>query len=129
MGPILEVRFYKSAAGNEPVRNFIKDFDTADMKIIGEDIKTVQFGWPIGMPLVRNIRGGVWEVRIKLENTIVRIIFSLESQMMVLLHGFVKKTQSTPKSDIDLALARLKEINNQQKRGRKIEFSKKRKRA
>ena len=77
---------------------------------MGEDIKTVQFGWPLGMPLVRNMGGGIWEVRIRLENRIARVLFVLEGSTMVLLHGFIKKSQVTPQADLNLAKDRLKQL-------------------
>ena len=70
----------------------------------------MQFGWPLGMPLVRNMGGGIWEVRIRLENRIARVLFVLEGSTMVLLHGFIKKTQATPQADMDLAKDRLKQL-------------------
>lgn len=53
--PTLEVRFFKTSSGSEPVRDWLKELTSVDRKIIGEDIKTVQFGWPLGMPLVRKM--------------------------------------------------------------------------
>jgi phage-related protein len=81
-----------------------------DRRTIGEDIKTVQFGWPLGMPLIGHIGGDIWEVRIKLENRIARVLFALDGKTMVLLHGFIKKQQTTPKPDIELARDRLKQL-------------------
>jgi len=81
-----------------------------DRKTIGEDIKTVQFGWPLGMPLVGHLGGDIWEVRVKLENRIARILFALDGKNMILLHGFIKKQQATPKPDLDLARERLKQL-------------------
>lgn len=101
--PILHVRFYATQTGAEPVREWLKQLTAIERKTVGEDIKTVQFGWPLGMPLVRNMGGGKWEVRIRLENRIARILFVLEGSTMVLLHGFIKKTSATPKTDLDLA--------------------------
>ena len=100
---ILHVRFYATQTGAEPVREWLKQLTAIERKKVGEDIKTVQFGWPLGMPLVRNMGGGMWEVRIRLENRIARILFVLEGSTMVLLHGFIKKTSATPKTDLDLA--------------------------
>lgn len=77
---------------------------------MGEDIKTVQFGWPLGMPLVRSLGGGIWEVRTRLENRIARVLFVMEDSTMVLLHGFIKKTASTPQTDLELAKDRLKQL-------------------
>jgi phage-related protein len=70
----------------------------------------VQFGWPLGMPLVAHLDGDVWEVRIRLDTRIARILFSLEGNIMVLLHGFIKKQQKTPKPELDLAKERLKQL-------------------
>lgn len=97
-------------AGSEPVREWLKSLPAIERKVIGEDIKTVQLGWPLGMPLVRNLGDGIWEARIKLENRIVRVLFALDQSTMVLLHGFIKKQQATPKSDLDLAKDRLKQL-------------------
>lgn len=110
MKPILDVRFFATDSGSEPVREWLKSLPAADRKVIGEDIKTVQLGWPLGMPLVRNLGDGLWEVRIKLENRILRVLFALEKSTMVLLHGFIKKQQTTPKPDLDLGKDRLKQL-------------------
>ena len=76
---------------------------------MGEDIKDVEFSWPIGMPLVRALGGGLWEVRSSLTGgRIGRVLFCVERKCMVLLHGFVKKTQKTPQREIELALRRKK---------------------
>jgi phage-related protein len=108
MKPILNVSFFKTDSGNEPVREWLKALTATERRIMGEDIKTVQFGWPLGMPLVRHLEGGIWEIRVKLENRIARILFCLEGSTMVILHGFIKKQQATPKQDLDLAKERLK---------------------
>jgi hypothetical protein len=63
MNPILSVRFFSTEAGSEPVREWLKGLSAQDRKTIGEDIKTVQFGWPLGMPLVAHLEGDIWEVR------------------------------------------------------------------
>ena len=110
MDPILDVRFYASELGAEPVRDWLKQLAAADRRRIGEDIKTVQFGWPLGMPVVRNLGGGLWEVRTRLENRIARVLFALEGSTLVLLHGFIKKSQATPQADLDLAKDRLKQL-------------------
>ena len=110
MEPILDVRFYATDMGAEPVREWLQLLPAIERRTVGEDIKTVQFGWPLGMPLVRNMGGGIWEVRIRLENRIARVLFVLEGSTMVLLHGFTKKTQATPQADLDLAKDRLKQL-------------------
>ncbi len=70
----------------------------------------MQFGWPLGMPLVDHLGGDIWEVRIRLDNRVARVLFALDGQTMVLLHGFIKKQQATPKPDLDLAKDRLKQL-------------------
>ena len=62
------------------------------------------------MPLVGHLGGGLWEIRIKLDNRIARVLFVLDGSTMVLLHGFIKKQQVTPKPDLDLAKERMKEL-------------------
>ena len=81
-----------------------------DKKRIGEDIKTVQFGWPLGMSLVKHLDGDIWEVRVNLSKSIARVLFVLNGDSMVLIHGFIKKQQKTLKSDLDLAKDRAKKL-------------------
>jgi phage-related protein len=83
----------------------------ADRKVVGRDIQKVEFGWPLGMPCCRSLGNGVWEVRSGLtDGRIGRVIFCVARERMVLLHGFVKKTQKTPPQDLRLALRRTKEV-------------------
>ena len=105
--PILKVSFYQTEAGAEPVRTWLKSLPAADRQAIGEDIKSVQFRWPLGMPLVRKLTGKVWEVRTTLPNRIARVCFTVKQGQMVLLHGFIKKTQATSKEDLQLAESRI----------------------
>lgn len=106
----LQAIFYATEQGNEPVREWLKSLPADDRKSIGEDVLTVQYGWPIGMPLVDSLGKGLWEVRIKLSsNRIARIVFFMDENTMILVHGFIKKTQKTPKNEIDLAYTRKKE--------------------
>lgn len=89
------------------MREWLKSLEPADRKVIGEDIKDVEFSWPIGMPLVRPLGQDLWEVRSHLSRGgIARVLFCIAGRQMVLLHGFVKKTQKTPRQEIDLALKR-----------------------
>ncbi len=106
--PTLGAQFFRTDAGGEPVRDWLKDLPVVERKTIGEDIKTVQFGWPLGMPLVAHLENGIWEVRTRLSNRIARVLFVLDGDVMVLLHGFIKKEQKTPKPELDLAKERLK---------------------
>jgi phage-related protein len=106
-------RFYQSSNGSEPVRDWLKSdvFSRKDRKKLGEDIATVEKGWPLGMPLCDNLGGGLWEIRSSLSGKREpRIIFCVVAQQLVLLHGFIKKTQKTPQGDLKLAQKRKKEI-------------------
>ena len=107
----LPAAFYLSSSGREPVREWLKALAIEDRKIIGEDIKDVEFSWPIGMPLCRPLGRGLWEVRSDLtQGRIARVLFCIHDGRMVLLHSFIKKTQKTPDADLELARRRKKEI-------------------
>lgn len=105
--------FYKNISGNMPVREWLLSLSTDDKKSIGEDIKTVEYGWPVGMPTCRPLKDGLYEVRTNLsDRRIARVIFCFYKDGMVLLHGFIKKQQKTPKQDLDLSRNRKKEVEN-----------------
>lgn len=110
--PVLSVRFFRAQSGAEPVREWLLDLSKPDRRTIGEDMKTVQFGWPLGMPLVRKLAPYLWEVRIQLPGRIARVLFTVDDGVMVLLHAFIKKSQATPKEDLDLAKSRLKQVRS-----------------
>jgi phage-related protein len=107
----LPAAFYQLASGREPVREWLKLLPDEDRKVVGEDIKDVEFSWPIGMPLCRALGKGLWEVRSELKGgRIARVLFCVHDSRMVLLHAFIKKTQKTPQAELELALKRRKEI-------------------
>jgi phage-related protein len=106
--------FFCSLGGDEPVRDWLSKLDKTERQTIGEDIAYVQYKWPIGKPRVDHLRGPIWEVRSKIGNRIARVLFAIEDAEMILLHGFVKKTQKTNPSDIELAIKRFKEWKNGQ---------------
>lgn len=110
--PILEVRFYATEQGREPVRDWLKALSADARKAIGEDIKTVQYGWPMGMPLVRKMDPGLWEVRCTTDAGIARVLFTTVGPVLVLLHGFIKKSGKTPQDDLKLATRRAKEVHH-----------------
>ncbi|HEV7504099.1 MAG TPA: type II toxin-antitoxin system RelE/ParE family toxin [Thermoanaerobaculia bacterium] len=103
----MRVVFYRTQAGNEPVRQWLKGMERADRKVLGEDVKTAQYGWPLGMPLIRKLEPGLWEVRSHLPQGIARVLFTVSEGTMVLLHGFVKKSQKTPPAELRTARQRL----------------------
>ena len=107
----LPVAFWRSATGVEPVREWLKSLEKGDRYEIGTAIKTVEFGWPIGMPVCKPMGSGLWEVRTTLtKGRSVRVLFCVHEDQMILLHGFMKKTQKTPKHDLALARDRKGQI-------------------
>jgi len=111
--PVLRVVFYRTESGNEPVREWLKALPREDRRVIGQDVKTAQYGWPLGMPLIRKLEPSLWEVRSRLAQGIARVIFTVADSMMVLLHGFVKKTLKTPLSELKTARQRLAKLREE----------------
>ncbi len=105
----LHVVFFRTGSGTEPVRRWLRELPASHKKAIGEDIKTVQFGWPLGMPLVEKLEPYLWEVRTKVPNGIARTLFTVDGQTMILLHGFIKKSQKIPQKEIRTAKSRLRQ--------------------
>jgi phage-related protein len=101
--PISTVSFFRTGAGNEPVREWLKSLRREDRRTIGEDLKAVQFGWPVGMPLIRKLEPGIWEVRSNISRGIARVLFTVEGHTMVLLHWFIKKSQKISGTDLQTA--------------------------
>ncbi len=100
------MHFFRTEADNEPVREWLTGLGREQRRLIGIDIKTVQLGWPIGMPVVRKLEPKLWEVRSDLEGIIARVIFTVVGSQMILLHGFIKKSQKTPTVDLQTARQR-----------------------
>lgn len=105
--PPFPVIFLKLASSKEPVREWLKDLDRADRKRMGKNIKTLQYGWPIGMPLARKLETNLWELRTDLEDGTARVFFTIYRDNIVLLHAFAKKTRKTPPRELILAKQRL----------------------
>ena len=105
----LSVVFFRTGSGTEPVRRWLQSLSLSRKKAIGEDIKTVQFGRPLGMPLVEKLEPYLWEVRTKVPDGIARVLFTVDGHMMILLHGFIKKTRKIPQKEINTARSRLKQ--------------------
>jgi phage-related protein len=105
----LNVVFYKTGTGQQPVREWLKGLAKEERKIVGADILSVQYAWPVGKPLVDSLGDGIWEVRSRLSNRIARTLFAVVDEEIVLLHGFIKKQQQTPQHELELARRRKKE--------------------
>ena len=109
----VEVVFYRSARGAEPVREWLTGLDVNKRREIGQDLQRVQYRWPVGMPLVRPMGKGLFEVRTGLQDgTIARVLFCFNDGLIYALHGFIKKAQRTPPGDLQLARERMKEVEN-----------------
>jgi phage-related protein len=107
----IPLRFWRSASGQEPVRDWLKELPREDQRTIGRDIAKVQFGWPVGLPVCRPLGAGLWEVRSTLPTRReARVVFGFYEGTLVALHAFIKKTQRTAPVDLDLARQRLKEM-------------------
>lgn len=107
----IRVLFYRTKSGAEIVRDWLRDLDEADRNIIGQDLVRVQFRWPVGMPLCRSLKGGLWEVRSNLPNgRIARVLFTALQDSLIILSGFIKKTQKTPDEELALARKRMTEF-------------------
>ena len=102
----LRTLFFKTDAGNEPVRDWLKEQPKADQKTIGADILAVQWKWPVGKPLVDSLGGGLWEIRSSLGDRIARVFFIVVNEEIILLHGIIKKSRTAPKNELDLARVR-----------------------
>ena len=109
--PPLPVLFYRTRAGTEPVREWLKSLPALERARIGADLYRVQSEWPLGMPLCRSLGGGgLWEMRSSLpSNRIARLMFFIEDDEIYVVHGLIKKTQKTPPEEIELARRRFKE--------------------
>jgi phage-related protein len=107
----IPIRFWRSAKGREPVRDWLNELPREDQRIIGRDIAKVQFGWPVGMPLCRALSDGLWEVRSSLPSRReARVLFGFHEDMLIALHVFIKKGQKTSTEDLVLARQRMKEV-------------------
>ena len=104
---IKPVRFYQSDSGREPAKDWLKRLPRSSRKVIGRDVLTLQLGWPLGMPLARKLEKDLWEVRTRLDSINARVIFTIQDDVIVLLHGFIKKSRKMPLNDLRVAKRRL----------------------
>lgn len=105
------VVFYRTAAGAEAVRDWLRGLAEEDRLALGQDLMRVQYRWPVGMPLCRALGDGLWELRSVLPSKrIARVLFSVRDGRIIALHGFIKKTQKTPDEDLRLARKRDREF-------------------
>lgn len=104
-------RFFLTRSGADPVRSWLMSLPPTDRAVIGQDIATLEFGWPIGMPLCRALGDGLWEIRSDLPSRrTARVLFCIAEGHLVLLHAFIKTSQRTPKDALALARSRMGEL-------------------
>jgi len=108
----IPVIFFQLDSGREPVRDWLKGLDRQNRKLVGEDIKTLQFGWPVGMPVARKVADDLWELWSRMKNGIARTFFTVYAKRIVLLHGFVKKAKKTPTKELAVAKLRLTKLRS-----------------
>jgi phage-related protein len=109
----IDLVFYRSAMGSEPVRDWLSGLSAYNRRAVGQDLQRVQYRWPVGMPLVRPMGKGLFEVRTGLpDGTIARVLFCFHAGELYALHGFIKKANKTPPPELKLARERRKEIEN-----------------
>lgn len=106
------VVFYRTPAGAEVVRNWLRALPIHDRNAIGQDLMRVQYRWPVGMPLCRAMGDGLWEIRSDVpSHRIARVLFCVQDRKLLVLHGFIKKTQKTLDEDLALARRRKREFD------------------
>ena len=109
--PKIPLIFFRTGAGSEPVREWLRGLPEAERRAIGIDLLRAQWRWPVGMPLCRPLGEGLWEVRTDLPTKrTARVLLCLYRGHLVALHGFIKKTQATPDEDLAMARKRQKEL-------------------
>jgi phage-related protein len=103
----LGVFFYQTNAGNEPARDWLRGLTAEERRVLGEDLKVVQLRWPLGMPLVRKMDKGLWEIRSTIPHGIARLFFTVWDERIIILHRFIKKSGKTPDNELMTAKHRL----------------------
>jgi phage-related protein len=107
------VLFYETASGNQVILDFIRELSAEERKIVGENLKTVQIGFPMGLPLCRPLGDGLYEIRSSLPSKReFRLIFFFDRtrQVLLVVHALFKKSAKLPKADLDLARKRKEEF-------------------
>lgn len=108
----IQANFFRTDAGHEPVRSWLRKLTREQRKAIGDDIRTLQFQWPIGMPKVRKLEDSLWEVRTRLDAGAARVLFTLYDDRIVLLHGFLKQSAKIPANEFRTAKRRLSQLRS-----------------
>lgn len=110
--PKFMVIFYQELTERQPVNEWIKKLDRHEQETITQDLKTLQLRWPMGLPLVKALGSGFWELRSTFKTRIARSIFIVIQGHIIILHSFIKKTQKIPPNEMAIARKRLKALND-----------------
>lgn len=106
----MALAMWASSTGSEPARDWFKALPDTDRKKVGQDLRKLQYAWPVGMPLVRSLGSGLWELRTSLPSKReARVFFATDGETLLVLHGFIKKSAQTPTHELVVARKRLKE--------------------
>jgi phage-related protein len=108
-----KVQFYQTANGNDVVADFIRNLPADDRKVVGRDLMRLQIGYPMGPPLCKPLKPPIWELRSSVPSKReVRLLYFFDgpSQVIVVVHAFIKARRTTPKADIDIAEKRKDEF-------------------
>jgi phage-related protein len=108
----MKVFFYETPAGNSPIKKFIDGLQASDQARFLEVIDEIeQHGLSASRLIFKPLEGKLWEIKFNAPAAGYRVLYVMvEKNLMIWLHAFVKKTQKTPKQDLDLARKRLKEV-------------------
>ncbi|MDZ7762532.1 MAG: type II toxin-antitoxin system RelE/ParE family toxin [Desulfovermiculus sp.] len=110
---VLTARFYATASGSMPVREWLLSLNKQDRIDIGSDIANIEFNWPIGPPQCKPLEDGIFEVRSHISSSrIARVLFFARNDQIFLLHGFIKKSRKTPRQELELAKKRKQEMED-----------------
>jgi phage-related protein len=103
--------FFRTPTGSEPVREWPKELPEEERQTIGKDLLRAQWRWPVGMPLCRAMRSGLWEIRTDLPTKRTARVLLFVYREHPVAHRFIKKTRTTPDEDLALAPKRKKELD------------------
>ena len=103
--------FYRTPTGADVVLEWLRKLPDDDRNVVGQDMRRVQFQWPVGMPICRPLGDGLWEVRSSLPSSrIARVLFCFTEGRLLALHAFIKKTERTPDAELQIGRRRKHEF-------------------
>lgn len=114
-----KIIYYKDDKGDNPIQEFLVNLGRSNRILVAktrQGIEKLRNRAYHKEPLSKHLEPGLWELRIRAGVDILRIIYTFDKgKIIILLHGFVKKDQKTPVSELEVARRRLKEIKAKEK--------------